>query len=150
MCSMRCRRHSPARCPSASTSATRSRISSAARSRPPSRREPLRESLGLATRRFGNPRPNPLSGDRPSMRVMVTGNLGYVGTVMTPLLHAAGFEVWGLDTGYFRDCVLGPLGPSGVARQIERDVREVAPTDLQGVDAVVHLAALSNDPMGEL
>ena len=84
------------------------------------------------------------------MRVLVTGNLGYVGTVMTPLLQGEGHEVWGFDTGYFADCVLGELGDSGLSRQILRDVREVEPADLSGVDAVVHLAGLSNDPTGEL
>jgi nucleoside-diphosphate-sugar epimerase len=84
------------------------------------------------------------------MRVLVTGNLGYVGTVMTPLLKAAGHEVWGLDTGYYAGCVYGTLGASGVDRQITRDIRRVEASDLAGVGAVVHLAALSNDPTGEL
>lgn len=84
------------------------------------------------------------------MRVLVTGNLGYVGTVMTPLLRSEGHEVWGLDSGYFEHCVLGELGDTGVTRQIVRDIREVEAADLMGVDAVVHLAGLSNDPTGEL
>ncbi len=84
------------------------------------------------------------------MRVLVTGNLGYVGTVMTPHLRAAGHEVWGYDTGYYEHCVLGPLGDPGVTLQIAKDVRAVEPGDLSGVDAIVHLAALSNDPTGEL
>lgn len=84
------------------------------------------------------------------MRVIVTGNLGYVGTVMTPLLEAAGHEVWGLDTGYYRECLLGPLPASGVRRQVERDIRRVSARDIEGADALVHLAALSNDPTGEL
>jgi len=84
------------------------------------------------------------------MRVMITGNLGYVGTVMTPLVRAAGFDVWGLDTGFYRDCVLGDLPALSVQRQIDKDIRNVSPGDLEGVSAIVHLAALSNDPMGEL
>jgi nucleoside-diphosphate-sugar epimerase len=84
------------------------------------------------------------------MKVLVTGNQGYVGTVMTPLLAAAGHEVWGLDTGFYEDCLLGPAGESGVARQIVKDVRDVEAFDLAGVEAVVHLAALSNDPLGAL
>lgn len=84
------------------------------------------------------------------MRVLVTGNLGYVGTVMTPLLRGEGHEVWGLDTGFFAECVMGPLGESGVSRQLAKDLRDVEPADLAGVDAVVHLAGLSNDPTGEL
>jgi nucleoside-diphosphate-sugar epimerase len=80
----------------------------------------------------------------------VTGNLGYVGTVMTPLLDAAGYEVWGYDAGYFEDCVLGELGTTGVHRQIAKDIRHVEAEDLAGIAAVIHLAALSNDPTGEL
>lgn len=84
------------------------------------------------------------------MRILVTGNLGYVGTVMTPLLASQGHEVWGLDTGYYANCVMGEMGPTGVVRQITKDVRQVEPADLAGVEAIAHLAALSNDPTGEL
>ena len=84
------------------------------------------------------------------MKVLVTGNLGYVGTVLTPMLAREGHEVTGLDTGYFASCTLGPLGGSGVIRQLERDIREVEAADLVGMDAVVHLAGLSNDPTGDL
>lgn len=84
------------------------------------------------------------------MRVVVTGNLGYVGTVMTPMLAERDLEVWGIDTGYYRDCLLGPIDRTGVARQIARDLREIEAGDLEGADAIVHLGALSNDPTGEL
>jgi nucleoside-diphosphate-sugar epimerase len=84
------------------------------------------------------------------MRVLVTGNLGYVGSVMTPMLRQAGHEVWGCDVGFFEDCLFGELGDPGVARQLTKDVRRLEEADLHGVDAVVHLAALSNDPTGEL
>src|SRR5215472_5645869 len=86
------------------------------------------------------------------MRVLVTGNQGYIGVVLTPILAAAGHEVWGLDVGYYRDCDFGTIADPafGVARQIERDVRRVTDDDLRSVDAVIHLAALSNDPTGEL
>ena len=82
------------------------------------------------------------------MRVLVTGHLGYLGTVMTPVLRAGGNEVTGLDIGYFADCVLGaaPQDPPGLAL----DLREVEAEHLAGFDAVVHLAALSNDPLGAL
>ncbi|WP_054813064.1 NAD-dependent epimerase/dehydratase family protein [Nocardia arizonensis] len=82
------------------------------------------------------------------MRVLVTGHLGYLGTVMVPVLRARGHEVTGLDIGYFADCVLGapPLDPPGIAA----DLREVEAAQLAGFDAVVHLAALSNDPLGAL
>lgn len=82
------------------------------------------------------------------MQVLVTGHQGYLGTVMVPLLAAAGHEITGLDIGYFADCVLGPppKDPPGIAV----DVRDVTPEHLTGFDAVVHLAALSNDPLGAL
>ncbi|WP_040796042.1 NAD-dependent epimerase/dehydratase family protein [Nocardia higoensis] len=82
------------------------------------------------------------------MRVLVTGHQGYLGTVMTPVLAARGHEVVGLDTGYFADCVLGaePADPPGPAL----DLRDVRAEHLAGFDAVVHLAALSNDPLGAL
>ncbi len=82
------------------------------------------------------------------MRVLVTGHQGYLGTVMVPLLRAAGHEVCGLDIGYFADCVLGPApaDPPGITV----DLREVSAEQLAGFDAVVHLAALSNDPLGAL
>jgi nucleoside-diphosphate-sugar epimerase len=82
------------------------------------------------------------------MRVLVTGHDGYIGTVMTPLLAAAGHEVVGLDTGLFRSFTLGDE-PAPVAT-IAKDVRDVAAEDLDGLDAVIHLAAISNDPVGDL
>lgn len=81
-------------------------------------------------------------------RVLVTGHLGYLGAVMVPMLQAQGYEVSGLDVGYFADCVLGPqpVDPPALAL----DLRDVRPEDLHGYDAVLHLAALSNDPLGAL
>lgn len=79
---------------------------------------------------------------------MVTGNLGYIGTVLSPILMDLKHEVVGLDAGYFQDCVLGECTPP--TRQILKDVRHVEPADLVGIDAVIHLAGLSNDPLGEL
>ncbi|WP_107655993.1 NAD-dependent epimerase/dehydratase family protein [Nocardia suismassiliense] len=82
------------------------------------------------------------------MRVLVTGHQGYLGTVLVPVLQAEGHRVTGLDIGYFADCVLGtaPDDPPGFAV----DLREVTADQLAGFDAVVHLAALSNDPLGAL
>ncbi|MER6172256.1 SDR family oxidoreductase [Streptosporangium sp. NPDC001681] len=82
------------------------------------------------------------------MRVLLTGHQGYLGSVMAPVLVAAGHEVTGLDSGLFAGCLLGPApgDPSGHAV----DLRDVTPELLAGVDAVVHLAALSNDPLGAL
>lgn len=82
------------------------------------------------------------------MRVLLTGHKGYLGSVLAPRLSAAGHEVVGLDSGLFADCVLGPApaDPPGLAG----DLRDVVAESLSGVDAVIHLAALSNDPLGSL
>lgn len=82
------------------------------------------------------------------MKILVTGHQGYLGTVMVPMLAQAGHDVVGLDTGYFADCVLGPL-PHEVPT-IGTDLRDVDAAQLAGFEAVVHLAALSNDPLGAL
>jgi nucleoside-diphosphate-sugar epimerase len=81
-------------------------------------------------------------------RVLVAGDKGYIGSVLTQVLLERGYAVSGLDTGYYADCLLEPVPASYPA--IHRDVRDVTADDLAGVDAVVHLAALSNDPIGEL
>lgn len=82
------------------------------------------------------------------MRVMVTGNLGYIGTVLTPILVAKGYEVVGLDIDLYRRCTFG----NGLVEvpTINKDLRDVAFDDLKGIDAICHLAALSNDPLGNL
>src|SRR5919198_22914 len=82
------------------------------------------------------------------MRVLLTGHQGYLGTVMAPVLAAAGHEVVGLDAGLFADCVLGPAPADPPGHAV--DLRDVTADQLSGVDAVVHLAALSNDPLGSL
>jgi nucleoside-diphosphate-sugar epimerase len=76
------------------------------------------------------------------MRILVTGYSGYIGPVMAAILREAGHEVSGLDVGYFVE--------SSASRFSRKDVRDLTPADLAGFDALVHLAALSNDPMGEL
>lgn len=81
-------------------------------------------------------------------RVLVTGHRGYIGSVLVPHLVACGHEVVGLDTGYFSDCTLGADGPA--VPEVRKDIRDLVPADVAGFDAVVHLAALSNDPVGNL
>ena len=82
------------------------------------------------------------------MRVLVTGHDGYIGTVLVPLFQNAGHEVVGLDSGLFSDCVFGDDVAAVTAQK--KDVRDVTVEDLEGFDAVVHLAAISNDPLGDL
>lgn len=82
------------------------------------------------------------------MRVLVTGHDGYIGTVMVPLFQAAGHDVVGLDSGLFSDCVFGE--PETAPETIQKDIRDIEVSDLDGFDAVVHLAAISNDPLGDL
>lgn len=81
-------------------------------------------------------------------RVLVTGNNGYIGSVLAPLLQRAGHDVIGLDTNYFAECTLGPVPPESPT--ICKDLRDLQPADLRGLTAVIHLAALSNDPIGNL
>jgi nucleoside-diphosphate-sugar epimerase len=81
-------------------------------------------------------------------RVLLTGHEGYIGSVMGPALVEAGYDVVGLDCGYFRDCTLVPQRTS--VPGVSKDLRDLDPGDLHGVDAVIHLAALSNDPIGNL
>ena len=82
------------------------------------------------------------------MRVLVTGHKGYIGSVMTPLLAQAGHDVVGLDFDLFAACTFGEPPPE--IESIRKDVRDVDLDDLDGFDAVVHLAAVCNDPVGDL
>jgi nucleoside-diphosphate-sugar epimerase len=82
------------------------------------------------------------------LRVLLTGHQGYLGTVMAPVLTAAGHDVVGLDSGLFADCVLGPTPADPPGHRV--DLRDVTADHVAGVDAVIHLAALSNDPLGSL
>jgi nucleoside-diphosphate-sugar epimerase len=82
------------------------------------------------------------------MRILVTGHKGYIGTVMVPMLTAAGHDVVGLDSDLFRHCTFCP-GIQAVP-EIRVDLRDIEASHLDGFDAVMHLAALSNDPLGDL
>lgn len=81
-------------------------------------------------------------------RVLVTGHRGYIGTILAPMLQAKGHEVVGLDIGLFEGTMIGDPPPRIAA--IDRDVRDVRVEDVAGFDAVIHLAGLSNDPLGNL
>jgi nucleoside-diphosphate-sugar epimerase len=84
-----------------------------------------------------------------AVKVLVAGDRGYIGAVLAPFLRAAGHEVDGLDLGLYEGCDLGPA-PADTGRRIVCDMRNVDPGQLAGYDAVVCLAALSNDPLGDL
>ncbi|ODT17240.1 MAG: NAD-dependent dehydratase [Kaistia sp. SCN 65-12] len=84
------------------------------------------------------------------MKVLVTGHRGYIGTVMVPMLLAAGHAVTGCDTDFYADCTFAPGGAIASVPDIRSDVRDIGLDDLRSFDAVIHLAALSNDPLGDL
>jgi nucleoside-diphosphate-sugar epimerase len=86
------------------------------------------------------------------MKILITGNMGYVGTVLSQDLNSKmeNISIVGLDTGYFSSnwTVTGPIPNVGLTQQIQCDIRRIHGEMLRGYDAVVHLAAISNDPMG--
>ena len=81
------------------------------------------------------------------MRVLVTGNKGYIGTVMVPMLQRAGHDVLGLDSDLYRNSTYGDALPD--VPEILKDVRDIEKQDLEGLDAIIHLAGLSNDVLGD-
>lgn len=80
-------------------------------------------------------------------RILITGSQGYLGSALTPYLEQAGFECIGYDTGFFEPCLLYPAVSTPT---VHDDVRNFKESNLDGIDAVVHLAGISNDPMGKL
>jgi nucleoside-diphosphate-sugar epimerase len=84
------------------------------------------------------------------MRIFVTGTDGYIGTLLGPVLLARGHQVVGLDTGFYRDGWLYNNGLKQFPHTLNKDLRHITAEELQGFDAVVHLAELSNDPLGQL
>src|SRR6187455_3476196 len=82
------------------------------------------------------------------MNVLITGHLGFIGAVMVPLVQKAGHDATGLDIGLYDGCDFG--SPPTSIPEIRADLRDVDGRLLRGFDAVIHLAALSNDPLGDL
>jgi nucleoside-diphosphate-sugar epimerase len=82
------------------------------------------------------------------MRILLTGDKGYIGAVMVPMLVQEGHDVTGLDSDWFEHSAFGPLKSNIPSRK--KDLRDLEVSDLEGFDAVIHLAGLSNDPLGDL
>jgi nucleoside-diphosphate-sugar epimerase len=85
------------------------------------------------------------------MNILITGTEGYIGSRLAPRLMALGHHVVGIDAGFYRDgtLYLDPIGSPTAPRTIYKDLRSITPGDFEGFDAVVHLAELSNDPLGQ-
>lgn len=81
------------------------------------------------------------------MKVLVTGSHGYIGSVLLPYLEENGFDVIGYDPGFFKDCI---LKENGNGKLIQKDAREITKENLKDIDAVIHLAGISNDPLKKL
>ena len=80
--------------------------------------------------------------------LLITGHRGYLGSVMAPYFLKQGYDVIGLDVGYFNECTLVP-DPVEIP-EIAKDIRDLVPDDVKSFYAIIHLAALSNDPIGNL
>ncbi|MBN1464817.1 SDR family oxidoreductase [candidate division KSB1 bacterium] len=82
------------------------------------------------------------------MKVLVTGHKGFIGTILTPMLLERGYEVVGLDSDLYRNCTYGE--PPVEVKELIKDVRDAEESDVKGCDAIIHLAALSNDLLGNI
>jgi len=82
------------------------------------------------------------------MKILVTGHLGYIGTVLTPMLRKKGHDVVGMDADWYSRCTFGDARQIIDVPNIRKDIRQVKVNDLRGFDCIMHLAALSNDPLG--
>lgn len=80
-------------------------------------------------------------------KVLLTGNLGYIGSVLSEVLKEKGYTVVGMDTGYYEECIIEELESN--VNTIKKDIRDVEQSDIAGIDYIIHLAGLSNDPLGE-
>ena len=81
------------------------------------------------------------------MKIMVTGDQGYIGAVLVPMLIKEGYEVVGFDAGFFLKTLYTLLMKN--YKKIKKDIRDINKNDLKGIDSIIHLAGLSNDPLGE-
>jgi nucleoside-diphosphate-sugar epimerase len=85
-----------------------------------------------------------------TMKVLVTGHNGYVGTIMAPMLLAAGHDVVGIDSNLYLGSTFGNENGSHAIPAQQKDIRDIEAADLEGVEGIIHLAGLSNDPLGDL
>ena len=81
------------------------------------------------------------------MHVLVTGHKGYIGTILTPMLQECGHDVVGLDSDLYESCTFAGQIPD--VPTIKKDIRDIEKRDVEGFDAIIHLAGLSNDPLGD-
>ena len=83
-------------------------------------------------------------------KILVTGNLGYIGTILSEDLLKESYDMVGIDTNFYKDNKLHDFKFSREFLQLYKDIRDISIEDLKGIDSIIHLAALSNDPLGKL